>query len=75
MDVSYDDEGIEHVVADLNRMKQGIVHTRNRSTQAHCHSTCKLDNKRRQIHVKEKWGTQDYCIHGCLYRTSDIVSA
>jgi hypothetical protein len=27
MDVSYDEEGIEHVVADLNRMKQGTSST------------------------------------------------
>jgi hypothetical protein len=55
MDVSYDDENIEHVVADLNRMKQGRKHTRNGSIQAHCHSTRKLNNKRRQVHVKEEW--------------------
>ena len=24
MDISYDEKGIDHVVADLNRMKQGI---------------------------------------------------
>jgi hypothetical protein len=66
MDVSYDEEKIEHVVADLNRMKQGTSSTCSDSIQADSHSARQPNYERRQIYIQEEWGTQDHCIHGRL---------
>lgn len=51
MDVSYDDQGVDHVIADLNRMKQGNKLDLSLKIFTDLVSAGKPDHERHQVHI------------------------
>jgi PAS domain-containing protein/NTP pyrophosphatase (non-canonical NTP hydrolase) len=74
MDVSFDEEDVEHVVADLNRMKQGKNRMFDHVALADVSSSCEPDNERCQVHIQKKWRAQNHSVHGCFRRASYFLS-
>lgn len=73
MDVSYDEQQVDTVVADLNRMKQG-----NRLSILHIltltiHSPCQSDHQRYKVHLQEERREKYYRLHGRIRRAAYVV--
>jgi PAS domain S-box-containing protein len=66
MDVSYDEQGVELVVADLNRMKQGITSLMLPRSSLIFHSAGQPNNECHKIHFTQKWRQKDHRLSWCL---------
>ena len=73
MDVSYDEQKVDHIIADLNRMKQGNELnwiTRPLLTSS---SSGQPDHKCREIHFSEAGREENHSLHGCFYGTTNFL--
>ncbi len=75
MDVSYDENNVDHIIADLNRMKQGTqLDCKESGSIANLESFGQSDYKRRQVYIKEERREENNCLHGSFQRPADFIS-
>lgn len=66
MDVSYEKQQVDNVVADLNRMKQGMACPSIVGLALIALSSRKSHYQRHQVYVEEKGRKKDNRIRGCI---------
>lgn len=75
MDVSYDEKDVDYVVADLNRMTQGIFGSFLIQVCTDTRSIGKSHHQCHQVHREEGGRKDDNCLHGRLQRAPNVLPA
>ena len=75
MDISFEEQGVDYIIADLHRMKQG--------NEPHCllrrllmlASPGQSDYQCDKVHFEEKGRQENNGLNGCIYQPAYVVSA
>jgi PAS domain-containing protein/NTP pyrophosphatase (non-canonical NTP hydrolase) len=74
MDISFEEQGVDYVIADLHRMKQGnesYLLLRNMLMLA---SLGQSDNQCDKVHFEEEGRQENYRLNGCIHQATYVVS-
>lgn len=75
MDVSFEEQQVDTVVADLNRMKQGMKCRVMFSMELTVFSSGKFDHQCHKVYLKEEGKKKYNCVYGRISKTTHLISS
>ena len=73
MDVSYDEQKVDYIIADLNRMKQGNEPDWIIRLWLTITSAGQPNHERCEVHFSEAGREENHSLYGCFYGTTDFL--